>query len=102
MPDVSGAVLNSQDYKACELTGVSADDAKPPLYGNDLSALKVGPKTRRIDTFSSDCSGKWISMRRPGEDLQLLDSNGQLCAQYDTPVALLSFPYRVYTSVCYL
>ncbi|XP_042244652.1 immunoglobulin lambda-like polypeptide 1 [Thunnus maccoyii] len=37
--DLSPAVLNSQDYKPSQFTGGSADDAKPPLYGNDFSAL---------------------------------------------------------------
>ncbi|XP_042244653.1 immunoglobulin lambda-like polypeptide 5 [Thunnus maccoyii] len=41
VPDshLSPAVLNSQDYKPSQFTGGSADDAKPPLYGNDFSAL---------------------------------------------------------------
>ncbi|XP_059209474.1 immunoglobulin lambda-like polypeptide 1 [Centropristis striata] len=37
--DLSPAVLNSQDYKPSQFTGGSADHAKPPLYGNDFSAL---------------------------------------------------------------
>ena len=32
-------MLNSQDYKPSQISGGSADDAKPPLYGNDFSAL---------------------------------------------------------------
>ncbi|XP_034531299.1 immunoglobulin lambda-like polypeptide 5 [Notolabrus celidotus] len=39
--DLSAAVLNSQDYKASQFTGGSAEDAKPLLYGNDFSALKA-------------------------------------------------------------
>ena len=36
---LSPAELESQDYKASQFSGGSADDAKPPLYGNDSSAL---------------------------------------------------------------
>ena len=51
---VSGAVLNCQDYKPSQLTGGSADDAKPPLYGNDSSAvdtLKPPWDTKSADTL---------------------------------------------------
>ncbi|XP_067336567.1 uncharacterized protein [Channa argus] len=39
--NLSPAVLNSQDYKPSQFTGGSADDAKPPLYGNDFSAVNT-------------------------------------------------------------
>ncbi|XP_076013553.1 uncharacterized protein LOC143006107 [Genypterus blacodes] len=70
--DLSPAVLNSHHYKASQFTGGSADDAKPPLYGNDFSALHTlkatwdtnpGGKTAWIDTFSPYWEGKYIYMR---------------------------------------
>lgn len=52
--DVTGlspAALNSQDYKPSQFTGGSADDAKPPLYGNEQTEGNVWHKTRSITTW---------------------------------------------------
>jgi len=65
--------LNSQDYKPSQFTGGSADDAKPPLYGNHLSALNTKKTTEmRRNTV-------WIKSISPlyglDEDISELETN---------------------------